>query len=69
MGSAAEAIANMLARKSNCGCKVCVLGVLEAKVALFVAKESLRAAFTGDRSGLESVVAKVEEIKAARAAG
>lgn len=61
----ADFAADAMAKAANCPCKICKLVLPQLTVAHFAIKETIRAAYTGDRTKLDALLAKVEELKAA----
>lgn len=59
----AQAAADSISQKTNCGCPICKLTIFEARAAAFMQQETIRAAFTGDTSRLEAVVRLIDELK------
>ena len=56
---AAELTAADAARKTRCGCKCCLLALPQVAVMAWMCRETLRDAFTGDRSRLDQMAARV----------
>jgi hypothetical protein len=65
----AAVLHSIAATQSECECPQCRLSSIQARVSAFMMSETLRAAVTGDRSGLQKVAALVEEIESKRSAG